>query len=98
MPYYRKIVGERLYLSPFDADDPEIYTKWARWMNDRTVADGFGGYHTLVSPAGAKKTLEELKGCREPAQRPALRPRGQRGSHRLLQKGGLPGIRAAARV
>jgi len=64
MPYFRKIVGERLYLSPFDAEDPEIYTTWARWMNDRTVADGFGGYHNLVSLSGAKKTLEELKGYR----------------------------------
>ena len=64
MPYFRKIVGERLYLSPFDADDIEIYTKWAQWMNGRTVADGFGGPHNQVSLAGARKTLEELKGYR----------------------------------
>jgi len=64
MPYYRKLTGERLYLSPFDADDTEIYTQWAQWMNDRAVADNYGGHHNLVSLAGAKKTLEELKGCR----------------------------------
>ncbi|MCL2508198.1 MAG: GNAT family N-acetyltransferase [Oscillospiraceae bacterium] len=64
MRYFRKIVGERLYLSPFDADDTEIIAKWAQWMNDRTVADYYGGYHNLVSLASAKKTLEELKGCR----------------------------------
>ena len=64
MPYFRKIVGERLYLSPFDADAPEIYTKWAEWMNDKAVADNYGGTNSLVSPAGAKKTLEELKGYR----------------------------------
>lgn len=64
MRYFRKIVGERLYLSPFDADDIEIYTKWAEWMNDRTVADNYGGPHNLLSLASAKKTLEELKGYR----------------------------------
>ncbi|MDD4797627.1 MAG: GNAT family protein [Eubacteriales bacterium] len=64
MRYFRKIVGERLYLSPFSADDSEICTQWARWMNDRTVADHFGGHHQLVSLAGAKKPLEELKGYR----------------------------------
>ncbi len=64
MRYFRKIVSERLYLSPFNTDDIKIYTKWAEWMNDRTVADNFGGYHNLVSPASAKKTIEELKGYR----------------------------------
>ena len=64
MRYFRKIVGERLYLSPFNADDIEIYTKWAEWMNDRILADFFGGHHNLVTLASAKKTLEELNGYR----------------------------------
>jgi len=64
MRYFRKIVGKRLYLSPFNADDTEIYSKWAEWMNDKTVADNYGGPQNLVSLAGAKKTLEELKGYR----------------------------------
>ena len=61
MRYFRKIVGARLYLSPFDADDEEIYSKWAEWMNDRTIADGYGGHHSLFSLASAKKTLGELQ-------------------------------------
>ena len=64
MRFFRKIVGERLYLSPFNTDDIEIYTKWAEWMNDRTIADTYGGYFNLVSVASAKKTLEELQGYR----------------------------------
>lgn len=64
MRYFRKMVGERLYLSPFNNDDIESYTKWAEWMNDRTVADNYGGHHNLVSLASAKKTIEELKGYR----------------------------------
>jgi RimJ/RimL family protein N-acetyltransferase len=64
MRYFRKIVGERLYLSPFDADDAEIYTKWAEWLNDKAVSEHYGGHHNLISTASAKKTLEELKGYR----------------------------------
>ena len=64
MRYFRKIIGERLYLSPFDASDEEIYTKWAEWVNDRTVSDNFGQHHILVSSASAKKTIEELQGYR----------------------------------
>lgn len=64
MHYFRKIVGERLYLSPFDADDTQLYTKWAEWMNDRAVSDQFGGHHNLVSLSSAKGTLGELKGYR----------------------------------
>ena len=64
MRFYRKITGERLYLSPYDAEDPESHAKWAEWMNGRTVADYYGGYHNLVSPSSAKKTVAELKGYR----------------------------------
>ena len=64
MSYYRKIVGERLYLSPFDADNTDFCTKWAEWMNDKTVADNFGGHQNLVSLASAKKTIEGLEGHR----------------------------------
>jgi len=64
MHYYRKIIGERLYLSPFDANDIDTYTKWAEWMNDRNVADFYGGFHNLVSLASAKNTVAELKGYR----------------------------------
>ena len=64
MPYYRKITGERLYLSPFDAESESSYAKWADWMNDRTVSEYYGGYFNVVSLSGAKKTVGELKGYR----------------------------------
>ena len=64
MNYYRKLVGERLYLSPFDTDDIEICTKWAEWMNDKTVGDNYGGLTNLVTLSSAKKTLQELRGYR----------------------------------
>ena len=64
MEYYRKLVGERLYLSPFDASDEGTCTQWARWMNEPAVAECYGDPSHLVTPASAKKTLEGLTGHR----------------------------------
>jgi len=64
MGYFRKIVGERLYLSPFNNTDTEFHTTWTTWMNDRTVNDTFDGHQNLVSLSGAKKIIEELTGYR----------------------------------
>lgn len=47
MKYYKKIVGERLYLSPINADEVNTYLKW---MNeDKTLAVEFGQYPLMVS-------------------------------------------------
>ena len=64
MRFFRKIEGERLYLSPFDAADAASCAKWAEWMNEKAVADYYGGFNNVVSLSSAKKTLEELKGYR----------------------------------
>jgi len=64
MKYFKKIVGERLYLSPFDAEDPDIHAKWAKWMNDGAVSDTFGGHANQTTLTSAKKTLQELQGHR----------------------------------
>jgi len=62
--YFRKIVGEHLYLSPFDAEDTEIQSKWAKWMNDRLVSDTFDGHRNHTSLSSAKKHIQELTGHR----------------------------------
>ena len=64
MKFYRKIIGERLYLSPFDAEDVEMYSKWAEWMNNKAVADSYGGNCNRVSLSGAKKMIEKFGGYR----------------------------------
>ena len=64
MTYFKKITGQRLYLSPFNPSDPEIHAKWANWMNNRAVSDTFGGHQNMVSLATAKKAVEELSGYR----------------------------------
>ncbi|MCL2031505.1 MAG: GNAT family N-acetyltransferase [Oscillospiraceae bacterium] len=57
MRYFRKMEGERVYLSPIHTDDAEIYT---RWLNDPAVADHLGLYRQLISLGNEKKILETL--------------------------------------
>ncbi|MCL2707984.1 MAG: GNAT family N-acetyltransferase [Defluviitaleaceae bacterium] len=57
MKYFKKIAGERLYLSPICTDDFEIYTKW---LNDYDVAAGIGQYPKMIGIGGEKKILERL--------------------------------------
>ena len=57
MRYFRKIIGERLYLSPVNTGDAEKYIKW---MNDKAVASNFGQYSCMVS------SINELKWLFEP--------------------------------
>lgn len=39
MRYFKKLVGKKVYLSPINTEDYEIYTKW---MNDFEVTDKIG--------------------------------------------------------
>ena len=64
MEYYRKIVGVRLYLSPFRPDDETSIATWVKWMNDSSVAENYGGLHNMVSPSNARQVLAELNGYR----------------------------------
>ena len=49
MPNYKKLVGEKVYLSPVSVDDWELYDKW---NNDFEVINNWGG-GTHISPAAA---------------------------------------------
>ena len=57
MRYFKKIIGERIYLSPINKDDAETYTKW---MNDYEVAAGLGSYRQLISVEAERKILDSL--------------------------------------
>ena len=39
MKYYKKLVGDRIYLSPRNSEDYEIFTEW---LNDFQVSDYIG--------------------------------------------------------
>ena len=57
MKYFKKIKGERLYLSPINLDDLSLYTKW---LNDIEVASNLGNYNRMLSLVNEKTALEEL--------------------------------------
>lgn len=57
MRYFKKITGERVYLSPINPDDYEIYTKW---LNDPEVALTLGIHMKVMSLPMEKMALEEL--------------------------------------
>lgn len=57
MRYFKKLVGERVYLSPINVEDFEIYTKW---LNDYEVSRNLGLHKSLISLNSEKKILETM--------------------------------------
>lgn len=55
MKYFKKLVGERIYLSPRSNEDAEIFTEW---LNDFQVTDYIGRSAQLMSLEEEKKYLE----------------------------------------
>ena len=57
MKYFKKIDGERLYLSPVNPDDFEIYTKW---IHDPEVSNNIGSNDQNFSLIKERELLEEF--------------------------------------
>lgn len=57
MKYYKKIVGDRIYLSPKGASDEEI-DKFTEWMNSPQVTDYTGRTAQITTVIGEKEYLE----------------------------------------
>ena len=58
MKYFKKIAGERLYLSPMNVEDVETYVKW---LNDRKVTDNLGMTRSICTLPGEKEYIESKK-------------------------------------
>lgn len=56
MKYYRKLVGKKVYLSPMNAEDVEVYIKW---LNDFAVTDGLGTSNKIVSLEDEKEWISQ---------------------------------------
>ena len=56
MKYFKKIQGERIYLSPVNPDDAEQYTAW---INDPAVSDGLGSTADVFSLRKERAFLEK---------------------------------------
>ena len=57
MNYFKKLEGDRIYLSPKGASEEEIQ-KFTEWMNDFQVTDYTGRSSQIVTLLGEKEYLE----------------------------------------
>lgn len=55
MKYFKKLVGERIYLSPRNSEDAEMFVKW---LNDFNITDYIGRSSELMTIDGERKYLE----------------------------------------
>ena len=56
MKYFKKLVGDRIYLSPRNSEDVEKFTEW---LNDFKTTDYTGRSGILTTLDGERKYLEE---------------------------------------
>ena len=57
MKYFKKIIGSKVYLSPINPDDYEIYTKW---LNDYSVSGNLTTFTSMISLSNERAFLERL--------------------------------------
>lgn len=55
MKYYKKLIGEKIYLSPRNLEDAE---KYVEWLNDFETTDYIGRSHQILTIESEKKYLE----------------------------------------
>ena len=56
MKYFKKLEGERIYLSPMNIEDVEKYVKW---LSDFRTTDGVGQSKNLINIESEKEWIEE---------------------------------------
>ena len=52
MKYFKKLIGDRIYLSPRNSEDVEIFTEW---LNDFKITDYLGRSSILTTLDDEKK-------------------------------------------
>lgn len=55
MKYFSKLSGDRIYLSPMQAEDAETYVKW---LSDPRVSDGLGSTSRVLSVEDEKEWIK----------------------------------------
>lgn len=56
MKYFKKLVGEKIYLSPVNPEDAEKYVKW---LNDANITQYLSIHNSFASLLGEKEFLEK---------------------------------------
>ena len=62
MKYFKKVEGERVYLSPLNSEDVIQYTKW---INDPAISDNMESSSYLISIANEKEWLENAETAKD---------------------------------
>ena len=57
MKYFKKLIGDRIYLSPKGTSDEEL-EKFTEWMNDFQVTDYIGRSEQVITIPGEKEWLD----------------------------------------
>lgn len=57
MKYFKKIEGERIYLSPMNEED---YEKYTAWINDLEISLNLGNAHQIYTLTKEKEILKEI--------------------------------------
>jgi RimJ/RimL family protein N-acetyltransferase len=55
--YFKKLIGEKCYLSPIDTNDTEKFTEW---LNDLEVTVNLQTYNTVINVESEKAFLDNL--------------------------------------
>jgi len=56
MKYFKKIIGNKVYLSPINSDD---YLKYVEWLNNYEIVKGINHYTNMISIYSEKEWLEK---------------------------------------
>ena len=56
MKYFKKIDGERIYLSPVNVDDTE---KYVEWLNNPNITQYMSMHNSMISLCGEREFLEK---------------------------------------
>lgn len=56
MKYFKKLQGERIYLSPMHLEDAELYTKW---LNDPSTTEGLGSNARMMTINAEREFIEK---------------------------------------
>lgn len=65
MEYFKKLVGDRIYLSPMNSKDAESYTKW---LNDFDITDYLGRSAFSITLDDEKAYLENKRSSQDAVQ------------------------------
>ena len=60
MKYFRKLEGERVYISPMNPEDAETYTKW---LNNPNINQYLSVHNSLISVSGEQDYINKF--CKE---------------------------------